>query len=79
MENWLPRVQAGDTTGISRKLTGALAARSPGLRLGLSFKQAFEIERHRSANEIFQGRLVDFLAFVDVDGAPDVAIKAGVE
>ena len=58
---------------------GVFVARWPRLRLSLAFKQALEIERYRSANEIPQGRLVDFLAFADVDGAPDVAIEAGVE
>src|SRR5881275_1869611 len=52
-----------------------LAARSPGLRLDLSL----EIERHCSANEILQGRLIDLVAFVDVDGAPDIPVEAGVE
>src|SRR5438132_8220184 len=57
------------------KLVGPLAARSPGLRLAL----ALEVERHRSADEILQGRLVDLVAFVDVDGASDVPVEAGVE
>lgn len=55
------------------KLAGSLAARSPGLRL------APEIERHCSADEILQGRLINYLAFVDVDGAPDIPVEAGVE
>ena len=59
------------------KLAGPLAARSPGLRLGLAF--ALEIERHCSADEILQGRLIDPVALVDVDGAPDIPIEAGVE
>ena len=54
---------------------GPLAARSPGLRLAL----ALEIERHGSADEILQGRLIDLVAFVDVDGAPDIPLEAGVE
>ena len=57
------------------KLAGPLAARSPGLRLVL----ALEIECHRSADEILQGRLIDLVAFVDVDGAPDIPVEAGVE
>jgi hypothetical protein len=28
------------------------------------------MERHCSADEILQGRLIDLVAFVDVDGAP---------
>src|SRR6202521_2632644 len=51
--------------GLAMKLFGPLAARSPGLRLAL----ALEIERHCSAEEILQGRLIDLVAFVDVDGA----------
>ena len=57
------------------KLTGPLAARSPGLRLAL----ALEIERHCSADQIPQCRLVNLVAFVDVDGTPDIAVEAGVE
>jgi hypothetical protein len=57
------------------KLVGPLAARSPGLRLPL----AHEIERHCSADESLQSRLIDLVAFVDVDGAPDVPVEAGVE
>ena len=47
------------------KLAGPLAALSPGLRFAL----ALEIERHCSADEILQGRLIDLLALVDVDGS----------
>jgi hypothetical protein len=61
--------------GPVMKLAGTLTARSPRLRLAL----AHEIERHCSADEILQGRLIDLLAFVDVDGAPDVPVEAGVE
>jgi hypothetical protein len=57
------------------KLVGQLAPRSPGLRLALGL----EIERHRSADKIVQGRLIDLVAFVDVDGAPDIPVEAGVE
>ena len=56
-------------------LVGPLAARSAWLRLAL----ALEIERHGSADEILQGRLIDLVAFVDVDGAPDIPVQAGVE
>jgi hypothetical protein len=38
-----------------------------------------EIERHGSADEVLQGRLIDLVAFVDVDGAPDIPLEAGVE
>jgi hypothetical protein len=57
------------------KLVGPLAARSPRFWLAL----ALEIERHCSADEILQGRLIDLVAFVDVDGAPDIPVEAGVE
>ena len=57
------------------KLVGPLAARSPGLRLAL----ALEIERPCSADEIPQGRFINLVAFVDVDGAPDIPVEAGVE
>ena len=61
--------------GSAMKLLGPLAVRSPGLRLAL----ALDIERHCRADEILQGRLVHLFAFVDVDGAPDIPIEAGVE
>ena len=61
--------------GPAMKLVGPLAACSPGLRLAL----ALEIERHCSADEILQGRLIDLVAFVDVDGAPGIPVEAGVE
>ena len=60
------------------KLVGPLAARSPGLRLGLRLVLALEIERHCRADEILQGHLIDLVAFVDVDGAPDIPVEAGV-
>jgi len=53
----------------------ALAARRPARGLAL----ALEIERHRSTDEILQSRLIDLVAFVDVDGAPHVSFEAGVE
>ena len=59
------------------KLVGPLAARSPGLRLALALE--IEVERHCSADEILQGRLIDLVAFVDVDGAPGIPVEAGVE
>ncbi len=67
------------------KLVGPLPTRSPGLRLnlwlglwiGLGF--ALEIERHCGTDEILQGRLINLVAFVDVDGAPDIPVEAGVE
>jgi hypothetical protein len=61
------------------KLVNPLAARSPELRLRLQLVFALEIECHCSADEILQGRLIDLVAFVDVDGAPDIPVEAGVE
>ena len=57
------------------KLVGLLATRSSGLRLAF----ALEIERYRSADEILQGRLIDLVTLVDVDGASDIPVEAGVE
>lgn len=45
------------------KLVGALAGGSQGLRLVL----ALEIQCHCGADEILQCRLVNFVAFVDLD------------
>ena len=59
------------------KLVGSLAARSPGFRLSLTLEM--EIERHCSADKFLQRRFIDPLAFVDVDGAPDIPIEAGVK
>ena len=66
------------------KLVGPLAAGSPGLRLATYrplawLALALEIERHGRADEILQGRLIHVVAFVDVDGAPDIPVEAGVE
>src|SRR5579859_1452908 len=38
-----------------------------------------EIEGHCSADEIFQGRLIDSFTFMDIDGASDISLEAGVE
>ena len=57
------------------KLVGPLAARSPWLWLAL----AYEIERHSIAEAFLQGRLIDIVSFVNVDGAPDIPVEAGVE
>ena len=68
-----PKVRSARAAVTS--LVGPLAARSWGLRLALGL----EIERHCRADEVLQGRLIDLLAFVDVDGAPDIPFEAGVE
>lgn len=57
------------------KLVGPLAACLPGLRLALDL----EIQRHCCADEILEGRLIDHLAFVNVDGAPYISFEAGIE
>jgi len=48
-------------------------------RLGLRLTFAREIMRHCGVDEILQGRLIDRVAFVDVDGAPDIPLEAGVD
>ena len=57
------------------ELTGPFPARATGLRLAL----VLEIERHRSADQVLQSPLIDLVAFVNVDGAPDISVQAGVE
>jgi len=68
---WVPH--SSDAFGLSGDVSDI--PRSPGLRLVL----ALEIERHCCADEILQGRLIDLVTFVDVDGAPDIPLEAGVE
>ena len=65
----------GDKPKPAIKLLGLLAARPAGPRLAL----AHEIERHCSADEILQCRLIHLVALVDIDGAPDIPVEAGVE
>ena len=57
------------------ELAGPLAAPSR----GLGFALAFEIERYGGPDEPFQGRFIDLVAFVDIDGAPNIAFETGVE
>src|SRR6185369_8058921 len=40
---------------------------------------ALEIEGRGGADEVLQGRLVDLVAFTEVDGAPGVPLEARVE
>jgi len=61
--------------GAAMKPVGQLAARSPGLRLAL----ALQIKRRCSADQILQARLINLVALMEIDGAPGVAFKAGVE
>ena len=52
----------------------------PGLiALPLGFGLELEIEGDCGADEVLQGGGVNVFAFVDVDGAPDIAFEAGVE
>ena len=62
-------------TRLSAQLAGRFGGGSPGLRLAL----ALEIKRHCCADEILQYRLIDLVAFVDVDGAPNISVEAGIE
>src|SRR4051812_12954326 len=52
-------------------LTGALG--------GFWFGLAGEIEGDCGADEVLERSFVDLFAFVDVDGAADIAFEAGVE
>jgi hypothetical protein len=58
----------------NRALSDLPAARLPWLRLAHAFARILEIERHCSADEILQGRRIDLIAFVDVDGASDISV-----
>jgi hypothetical protein len=71
----LPACEEEIWLGTREKLAGPLAARSPGLWLAV----ALEIERHRGADEILQSRLIEPVAFVDIDGAPDIPAEDGVK
>lgn len=46
---------------------------------GRLFVRALEVQRNRRSDEILQRILVDLVGFMDVDGAPHIPIKAGVE
>src|ERR1700722_4399383 len=61
--------------GELMKLAGLLAARSPGLWLAL----ALEIERHCSADKIFQSALIESVALGKINRSPSIPIQAGVE
>src|SRR5215469_1766748 len=65
--------------GCTTQLVGALPGRRPRLRSGLLFVLALEVEGHGSANEILQGRLLDLVAFVDVNRTPDIPPETGVK
>ena len=53
--------------------------RSLGVGLRLRPVFAFQIERYCRANEFLQGGLIDLVAFVNVDSAPDIPREARVE
>jgi len=65
------------------KLARALAIRSLGFRFGLWLGRwlgfALNVEYDGGADKILQRGLIDLVAFVDIDGAPDISIQAGVE
>src|SRR5262249_24554420 len=71
----LPMPDFADSPANQPRLVCPLGFRSPARRLVL----ARDIKRHCSADEILQGRLIDLVAFVDVDGAPCISVKTGVE
>src|SRR5437868_12183291 len=50
-----------------------------GLRFLRSFRLARTVEGDRLANERFEGGLVDFFSFVDVDRAACVSVQTRVE
>jgi hypothetical protein len=50
-----------------------------GIFAGSSAWLAHEIQRHRRADKILQCRLIDLVAFMDVDGAPHIPFEARVE
>src|SRR4051794_20618866 len=58
--------------------TATAAARVP-RRCAASATPPCTVERDGGANEVLQRVLVDLLALVEVDGAPDVPVEAGVE
>lgn len=59
----------------SQQLVRPVAISSRGFRLGL----LLEIERDGGADEFLQGSFIDLLAFVDVDRASDIPLKARIE
>ena len=72
---FFPRWRAHGQKSADRGYPLRLATYRPVAWLAL----ALEIERHGSADEILQGRLINLVASVDVDGAPDIPLEAGVE
>jgi len=51
------------------QLVGPLFSRLPGLRFQLQPALDLEVERHCLPDEILQCRVVDLLAFIDINGA----------
>src|SRR5215472_3015357 len=67
---------AGDIpVGTAWKLAGGPTA----CPLGLGLALALEIERRCVTDESFEGGFVEFVALVNVDGAPDISFEAGVK
>lgn len=52
-----------------------LGGAAPGLRIAF----ALEVKCYGFADQLFQRRFIDLVAFVDVDSAPDISLKAGIE
>lgn len=46
---------------------------------GASGRALRRVQRYRRANERLERRPVDLVAFMEIDGAPHVAVEAGVE
>lgn len=47
--------------------------------LTLGFLPGGDIERHGRADQRLESLLVDLVAFVEIDGAPGIALEAGIE
>jgi len=63
---------AGTCDEASRPACCSLAA-------GFGLLLPLRLSATAAPDEILQGRLIDLVAFVDVDGAPDIPVEAGVE
>jgi hypothetical protein len=67
---------------LAMKLPGPLAAIAPALRFTFRLALAlelFKVKRDCGTDKVLQSRLIHLLAFVDVDGTPDISIETGVE
>jgi PAS domain-containing protein len=68
-----PRAWASSTAPARRR--SATPERSPSPQSSSPLR----VECHGTANESFQGLFIDLVALVEVNGAPGVALEAGVE